>query len=351
LGKHVELNVYTRSSNIYGGHVLYGLVGRWIELGLTSYGTAVNAIDLTACFHGGEVGHPSLQPSYDKYHAEYLPSLPKAKFYRKKATFELQYETMVTDATFLRLYGKIDLTLFMDALAEVAERLRVLDTKLKKSDDFDLRRFHIDVAKAVSRAPNSEVELRDLKTRTDEERNARLAALGPWERLAIEWDEFHPDARRLLDDPLLWELSNDYAPNGSDTGADLLADFKTWNKRHPKHPAYQMAAALLVNWDIGPIDLRTTEAAEVERLREADSISLQVTNDAMIAVPFAAIKHRGWCDLETIELGLAAIARQRVAAACAKQEGHDTTEWELSLKKLERFMNAFPTCAPSDRTS
>jgi hypothetical protein len=40
------------------------------------------------------------------------------------------------------------------------------------------------------------------------------AAMSPWERLAIDWQDVHPTARSVLDDPFLWESSNDFSPNG-----------------------------------------------------------------------------------------------------------------------------------------
>ncbi len=47
-----------------------------------------------------------------------------------------------------------------------------------------------------------------------------------WVDLDEDWSDYHPTARVVVPDPALWAVSYDYAPNGNDTGADLLWELK-----------------------------------------------------------------------------------------------------------------------------
>lgn len=339
----MEILITTSSAGSFGGNTLYCLAGDWLQSRLNSYGSALDEIDLEVCFRHGPLNHPSLKPLYDRYHAEFLPTLPKATLFRKKKKFSLQYETKVVDASWLSKFGRLDLAVFRSVLSEFAEQLHQLDRKLKKSDDFDQDRFHVDVAAAVAAAPQSEEELQALNARLQADRAARHAALGPWEKLDIDWEEYHPAARRLLDDPFLWSCVEDFSPHGNDTGADLLSEFKIWNRRNRHQPAWRMAAKLLDEWDMSSIEPSLVDPIEVARLYAAGDMSLGETDEAMIGAAFAAIKYRGHCDAETIAVGLAAVVRQRVVADIIKREGRDTAEWESSLDLLERYLRGFPT--------
>jgi uncharacterized protein YfeS len=337
----MDVSLYTRSARTFGGNTTYFLVGEYLKTGLGTYGSAIATIELTACFSGGKIGHSSLKPAYDRFHSDYLPSLPACKFYRKKAKIEIAYETRVTDAHFLERRGFLSVDYFSQAMTEAADKLHLVDTKLKRTDEFDLFQFHQHVNDLVNCAPHSDDELRELKSRLESERQKRIAALGPWERLDIKWDDFHPTARVLLNDPFLWNCVNDYAPHGNDTGADLLAAFKKWNKSHSTEPAFAMAVSLLKKWGIPSIEYSTTSEVDVMRLMQNDSITLQVTNESMIAVAFASIKHRGCCDEPTLKYALNAIARQKLVAGVAKQS-RDVTEWLSTLDKLVAVLQQIP---------
>jgi len=122
------------------------------------------------------------------------------------------------------------------AYDELADKLHLLDQKIKPSDHFNVRRFHEDVGSLRAKLPQSDDDLRDLDVQLRARRRARVASMDPWERLEIDWDRFHPRARELLNDPFFWEGANDFAPHGSDTGCDVFADYRKWARRHPGRP-------------------------------------------------------------------------------------------------------------------
>jgi hypothetical protein len=196
----MQLDVLTRSAGSYGGNTTYTLAGQYLQSGLGEYGAGLTGIEVTACFRGGEIRHPSLSPSYDEFHAVFLPSLPAVRFFRKKGRVDLKYETEVTDAAFLERYGYLSVDTFSQVLREIADKLHLIDTRLKKSDA-DLARFHRGIAACVTSAPQTEDDLRAVKSRLELAMQERVAAMAPWDRLGVEWDEFHPAARTLLDAP------------------------------------------------------------------------------------------------------------------------------------------------------
>ncbi len=338
----MNLGVTCSSFNTFGGNTLYSLAGEFLQSGINEYGSAITAIEITVCFRGGVIPHPSLQKMYDDFHSTSLPALPLVKFYRKKARLTLQYETVVTDATFLKRYGFPSIETFSQVLREVAEKFHLIDTHLKKSDDFDLSRFHRDISALIAAAPQCDDDLRKMKDLLDTKDKERRAAMDPWDRLGIEWEQYHPMARTLLNDPFFWDLSSDYSPHGNDTGADLLSEFKKWNRRHPHHPAHEMARNLLRRWDLALIDVHTVDEGQVQLLFEKDPIAISVTDEAMIAAAFAAVKLRGCCDSETRELALNAIERERKSAVIIGRGWKYPSERLMKLDLIAESLRRLP---------
>lgn len=338
----MKIDVSTRSATSYGGNSTYSLAGQFLEDGLGAFGPAVAGVEVTACFRGGLVQNPSLQSMHDQYHTVFLPSLPTVRFLRKKARLDLTYETAVADATFLERYGFLSADVFRRVLAEVAVKLRLIDDRMKKADAFDVAAFHRAVAARVAAAPSTDDELRAVKERLDRQDRERRAAMDPWERLGVEWDEYHPAARRLLDDPFFWDWVDDHAPHGNDTGADLLADFRRWNQRNPDRPAHEMAVGLLRRWGFAPVDPDVVDEPTVRHLIEHEPDALSVADDALIAVAFAAVKLRGCCDRQTRELALKAIERERLSAVVAGRGWTHAAQRIATLKQMADALKRMP---------
>jgi uncharacterized protein YfeS len=343
---NMKVGVWTRSARSFGGNVTYSLAGNYLASRLANYGQGITAVEITACFRGGSVGHSSLQRSHDDFHSIYLPTLPLVRFLRKKARICIDYETRVTDAEFLERYGFLSSQVFRQVLEEIRETLHLIDSRLKRNDDFDLGRFHEDVTAVVPKAPTSDAELRGLKDALDQENKALLAAMDPWERLEVDWAKFHPTARLLLNDPFFWSETDDYAPHGNDTGADLLAEFRKWNRRHPTEPAYQMAQKLLRSWGIADIDLGATDGGLVDSILLSDLIALSVTDDALIAVAFASAKLRGCCDPDTRGFAYAAIQRERMPSVLADRGWKKAEERLRTLEILKGALLTIPGAPP-----
>jgi uncharacterized protein YfeS len=338
----MKVRVLAKSSNIYSGGMPASLVGDYLESGLTDYGGAVIEIDVLIAFRSGPKWASEVHP---EFHYKYLPSLPITRFIRKKARMDIQYESKASGATFLGRRRFPSAGFFSKVLHEMAENLHLIDNRLKKSDDFDLTRFHADVARLVANAPRSDRGLKLLYNKFGNEQITRFAAMGPWERLGVEWEEYHPSARSLLNDPFFWSEADSNSPHANDSGADLLNAFKEWNKKHPNRPAHQMARRLLKDWEAGGMDLRLVKAAAVASIFEEDSFVLQTADEVMIAIAFAAVKLRGCCDRETRELALLAIARERIPEIVGEWQDSESRKSRLTL--LARTLKKTPEAPPT----
>lgn len=104
---------------------------------------------------------------------------------------------------------------------------------------------------------------------------ADRAVMSPWEQLGIDWRDYHPEARTILDDPFFWDCTNDFSPHGNDTGADLLDDYRKWLKRNPTGDPGTFYRNLLQSWELPPEGLQAD-------LEENDKVA--------VAIAFAEIK-------------------------------------------------------------
>lgn len=248
----------------------------------------------------------------------------------------------MADANFLERHGFLSAEVFRCVLDELKATLHLIDSRLRKADNFDIDRFHQDVAAAIAKVPTADAELRDLKDVLDRERKARFAAMDPWEQLDVDWDRFHPRARSLLNDPSFWSETNGFSPHGNDTGADLLAEFRKWNRKHADKPAHRMAHRLLQSWGIAEINRTTVDVTVVESILGSDPIALSVTDDALIAVAFAAAKIRGHCDSETRELANAAIERERMPSVLVDRGWTNPEERLRTLGIIRNQLGSLP---------
>jgi uncharacterized protein YfeS len=153
-------------------------------------------------------------------------------------------------------------------------------------------------------------ELMQIRAEAEAKRAAERATKSAWDLLDIDWDEFHPQAREVLDDPFFWDCVDDLAPHGNDTGADLLEDYRRWQKRNPSGSLLKFLAVLMKRWDIEPIDWNIVDEEQTNALAAGKPINLQVCNEAIIGLAFAAIKVKGQCPKAVVDLALKALERE-----------------------------------------
>lgn len=66
----------------------------------------------------------------------------------------------------------------------------------------------------------------------------------------VNWSEYHPEAQSILDDPLFWDETNDYAPHGSDDGADTFYSYRAWRAANADEDSKIFLENMLNGWAI-----------------------------------------------------------------------------------------------------
>ncbi|QEF99151.1 hypothetical protein Mal15_32110 [Stieleria maiorica] len=336
----MDFYVAKSTYNTSGGSCLYGYAGDLLTAHIDDYGTAIKEIEVVACLRSKtRKFRPTLEGLFDQFHA-YIDSLPRITFQRKNKRVKIEFRSehfTADDEESRNATPEQQMT----AADEVAQALAMLRKRIKPSDDFDVERFLAHASKVLATKIENPVQSERVRQAAIAKRLAIRDAKSPWERLEIEWERFHPNARDILDEPYYWECADDLAPNGNDTGADLLEDFRRWNKKHPRTSPIKFLDGLIKAWGIDPIDWDITDRAVVAQLDADQPIPLNVCNEAAIALAFSVIKVRGTCPPDVAERGLAAITRTETLVHRSRLDQSVKKRWDLSLAKLRSKLASF----------
>jgi uncharacterized protein YfeS len=320
----MKFHVMVRTYNTYGGHPTLSLISDFLLWGVDGFGSAIS--ELTVIFHFPHTRRAriTLEQMYADFHAN-RRSLPKVVFRRQRGQASIDIASELLDGKNWEQGPGLSLQLFKAGVTETVAALELLKKRLTAKDDFNLSAFLAHCSKAHSRLPSTVEELVALAAEYKKNQAARYAVMSPWERLGIDWRVFHPDARSILDDPFFWESSNDFAPNGNDTGADLLADYRKWLLRNPAGDPMTFFRELIRKWGFLP--------------NPSSDDGRTVTDEAAVALAFADFKLRADCSPSVAALARAAIRRQRQHAIEAIDWSH-RNERLRSLDMLEAKLPA-----------
>jgi len=316
----MKFHVMTRTYNSWGGHPTLSLIPGFLLRDAGEWGSAVS--ELTVNFHFGTSGPPlrTLEQMFAEFHEKRL-SLPKVTFNRKKGEVTIDIASELVDGKDSERRRELSLPLFKAGVAETLAALALLRKRLAPNDDFQLDALLAQCRQAESRLPSTQEEFAALADDIKRKRAERLAAMSPWEKVGVDWQDYHPNARQILDDPFYWDCVNDFAPHGNDTGADLLEDFREWLHQNPSGEPTTFYKQLIFQWGFPE-----SPTNDLER---------SVFDEAAVALAFAELKLRAACSPAVAELARAAISRQRQEALNAVAWPHRAERLE-SLEKLER---------------
>ena len=333
----MQLYVMARTYNTYGGDPTLSLIGDFLLGEAADFGPALS--ELTITFHFPHTGQArrTLEQSFADFH-ECRRSLPKVTFRSKRRQASIDVASELLDGKDIdvaseHLHSKdtdwerrrgLSLPLFKAGVVETVGALQLLRTRLTAKDDFGLEAFLAHCDKAQMRLPSTAEQLAAFAEETRRARAVRNAAMSPWEQLGIDWRDYHPDARRILDEPFYWECGNDFAPHGNDTGADLLEDFRKWRRRNPSADPLTFHRELIRSWGF-----QSEPSSDLERT---------VMDEAAVALAFAEFKIRADCSPAVVTLAREAIERQR-------KQAMEATNWphrEERLKTLEMLDAKLP---------
>lgn len=307
-----------KSYNCYGGHTTLSPIGDFLLRDAPDLGDAIAEIAVTLHFPLSGPPKKTLEDLLKRY-ANYRATLPKITYRRDKRKVEINVASELMDGRDWEPSSRLSLPLFKRGVDEVIQALVLMRKRLKSTDSFDLDAFLAHCEAARGRIPGSEDALQDLAAELKAADQAKRDTMSPWEKLGIDWEDFHPQARDVLDDPFFWECTNDFSPNGNDTGADLLEAYRDWLKKHRDGQPIRFLERLAKQWGYAGIA----------------GMDEYVRNEAAIALAFADIKLRGLCDEEAQRLALKSIERQRTEAVTSSSWPHR----EKRLRALEKIEN------------
>jgi uncharacterized protein YfeS len=267
--------------------------------------------------HEGRPPRPFNAADVARYH-RYVDEFPKVTVRTKAKRIEIRWALDLSLKPFLP-GREPTVEQFQELSAEVVRALVTTRPRLAKVRDFDVAALLARVEAALAgirREPKAFLaNLERLKARSVE-RAARLVAADPWAALDIDWTQYHANARKMLDDPLFWDPTDESSPTGNDTGADVLESYRAWRRRRKSvADAITYLEKLLADWGT------------------RDEL---VRDEAFIALAFAQVMLDGTTADDVACCALAAIDRQLERTAAWPQPAVRRTALEKLRKATVR---------------
>ncbi|WP_153505485.1 hypothetical protein [Cumulibacter manganitolerans] len=219
-------------------------------------------------------------------------SLPRVTMQRTKRRAFIEIASEVPPES-LDPSGSLTAAQLRTLAGEVVGALRLLGAFLTPADQVDLPALLAHCEWVIGTLPTRDEEVARLLDVTAAAQPSSSAT--GWDFVDVDWEEFHPRARELLDDPFFWDPADDVAPHGNDTGADLLEEMK---ERLGDSDAGSFTETTLRGWGL-----------PAEALDD-DLVGLS-GDEACIAAAFGEIKLRGRLSRRLAAEALASVAAQR----------------------------------------
>ena len=313
----------------YGGGLSIAPVGDALEDALTALDFGVSELEIRPYFDRGKPSPGGLEEEFDRFHS-FLRTLPTTRYESTKRRLTVQYLSHLdaADALDLRTFSP---AVFRQALLEIVDVFRSLEGKLKSKAGLQFTTLLGAIKQVAAELPQTDTELHKLVQDVRARQQDRSAAL-PWdERLRVEWVDYHPNAKTLLNKPFFWDVIDENAPHGNDTGADVLEAFKRWRAKNKKARPLRFLDKLLASWGFDRSS--SSSHAEVPALPRT---TIELTRDqAAIALAFALIKLEGNCDLATRQRAVEAIDRQSCDRAVAAWRSADERREALKAMRAK----------------
>lgn len=329
----MEAHVLVQSYDTYGAHPSFSIIGALLEHATGDLSCGVASFEATVCLRTNLPPKRTLEALQSEFHAE-LETLPRIRWEAKKRRLSVRYQTRLGLAEELLYSGPPSGALVQSALAELATVLQANERSLARRPGLDARSF-LELIDSLSQLiPMTDADVAAFRDAHAQRRRAKLALL-PWsEQLGIDWAEYHPAARELLDDPFFWQQADDYSPHGNDTGADLLSDFRAWRRAHRASSPVDFLHRALRQWGFS----MDWKRLPVDQWGPEVELAVQVHDEAAIALAFALIKLEGSCATEARVVALEALGRQADPRVGARFGWTIVTEREQALRKLRKAL-------------
>ena len=324
LNQNMEFSVFHRLYNSYGGHRSISLVSELLEYDEPNFGSAIEEFEITVHFNHGGPARKTLEQMQENFHNN-LKTLPKCTFYRKKQRLTLDIEAKFTTGYEIEKNRKSPIKINPEwvkaTLVEIIANLPIIKLRIRKSDNFDISEFEEYLKHKLDTIPLDIERLEKIREVVASRRKAAFEKLDEWQKLGIDWENFHSSAKEIVPLPFLWSCTDEFAPNGNDTGADTLEIFRKWNSKNRKKSALKFLSKLLNDWEI---DINNPYDGEY-----SSYTYFQTT----VGLAFASAKLRGECEQELKEKAVSAIDTYLDSIAV-------DTKWEYKEECQEKLKHS-----------
>jgi uncharacterized protein YfeS len=286
----VDLSLAYSTYGVYGGATLLSGVQLLLRGPLGEVDLGAGLRELRVEMH---VPNPREAAERSEY-AAYLRSMPKIAIRQRRGFVEALVCMTRLSAGEMSPTCAVEQALTPAGFRIVVEELLGIVASLRRrraSRELALDALGQVLRRALGDCPDDEEALRGLLGVA--RAVPRPLPADPWHGLDIDWEAFHPDARKILDDPFFWSPIEEFGPVGNDTGADVLAAYQRRAQVRDADRGIAMVRRLLHGW--GPVD------ADVE-------------DEALIALAFVQIMFHGRVSGGTARAALAALDRRSGAA-------------------------------------
>jgi uncharacterized protein YfeS len=325
----MKLEVHVESYDTRGGAAATTLAAAYLDSCLRELPPESLQVVVTACFHSKSRPHRTLESLWREFH-DSLSGLPRARYSARRRRLDVRYASALPAEHAIEA-AESDLEVFQAIVQELSVVLSEAISEHKSlRNEVPLDELEAALVRAAVELPTTPLELDVFITTENGHAIAEAALRSPWEKLGIEWSRYHACARELLDDPFYWDPSDEYAPHGNDTGADLLEAFREWRRRHRHVPAARFLPTMLKRWNYTG-SVASLLGKPMSQWDDDDELTLEVLDEANVAVAFAQLKLEGKCDEDVRLAALQSIERQLDPAV------HDHFGWTLPEEQRERL--------------
>lgn len=329
----MDASVLVQSYDSYGGHASISIIGDLLEHATKDLACGVAIFEATVCFRTSRPPKHTLETRQTEFHAE-LERLPRVRWEGKKRRLSLRYESHLGLAEQVLDAGPPSRALLLSALDELATVLKSCQRSLQRKPGLEAGSLVAMIESLNHLVRTTDIDLATFQRAHAERRRAAREVLPWWEQLEINWAEYHPAARELLDDPFFWSEADDFAPHGNDTGADLMRDFRTWRQHHRGSPPIEFLHLALHGWGFST----DWQRASVEEWDASAELAIRTHDEAVVALAFALIKLEGSCDGAVRTVALEAISRQIDPGVAAHFGWTPSPDREEALGKLRKAL-------------
>ena len=346
----MKLTIMENSFNRFGGNIAFKPLEALFYLTPENFGSALCEITLTLRFQcatpfEAQNVNRSLRSSYDNFIE--LSAKPKRIFKRTKG--ELQIFTQADFVSVEDFFPKNSDEYKIRNETYFREwNLRVLDIliaefvtskpKFKKSDDFNFEACLTWMRSLEAQMPTTKASADSMIELYRKAYEVERSKMSDWELLGEDWSEYHSSARDVVPEAKLWNLSDDFAPNGNDTGADILYFFKD-NISRIRKSKDQGSKIFNIQW------LSMWGENPPENFDNYDDMKLNDYREFTVGFAFAFLKHLGFCPEWLAEDALKHIRGNEVFA----QREHSTWAHLGELKVMNKLMISCLENAPTKK--